>query len=169
MAERFSLTNVKPVTTPMDPGAQYSIDQCPATPNQVSRMHGVPYSEGIGSVLWLAVVSRPDVAFAVGILSQFVQNLGPTHWEVLKWLIVYLNSTKELWLTFGGQGKAPVEGYCNADWASQKHCHSISGYLFQYRYSKVTWSSKKQSIIVLLSTEAKYIAQTHAVKEALWL
>ena len=56
-------------------------------------MRGVPFNEAIGSVLWPAVVSRPDVAFAVGVLLQFIQNPGPAHWEALKWVIVYLGAT----------------------------------------------------------------------------
>ena len=120
MVEKFRLTNAKPVSTPMEPGAQFSKDQCPSTLNQTSKMQGVPYSEAIGSVLWPVVVSRPDAAFAVGVLSQFIQNLGPAHWEGIKCLINYLGSTKNMWLTFGGE-KETVEGFCNADWGSQKH------------------------------------------------
>ena len=62
-----------------------------------------------------------------------------------------------------------VEGFCDADWASNKHRHSISGYSFHFGCGAVSWSSKKQHIIALSSTEAEYIAQTHAAKEALWL
>jgi hypothetical protein len=62
-----------------------------------------------------------------------------------------------------------LEGYCNADWASQPHCHSISGFLFHYGQGAVSWSLKKQSMITLLSTKAKYIAETYAAKEAMWL
>jgi hypothetical protein len=114
-------------------------------------------------------VSRPDVAYSVGILSQFVQNPGQVHWEALKCVIVYLKCTKDLWLTFGGHIKTLVEGYCDADWAGQKHQHSISGYSFHMGKGAISQSSKKQYIIALLSTEAEYIAQTHVAKEALWL
>jgi len=62
-----------------------------------------------------------------------------------------------------------VEGYCDADWASQKHRHSISGYAFYLGQGVILWSSKKQHIIALSSTEAEYIAETHATKEVLWL
>ena len=75
MVEKFRLTNAKPVSTPMEPGTQYSIDQCPSSINQMSKMRGVPYSEAVGSVLWPAVVSHPDVAFAVGVFSQFSKIL----------------------------------------------------------------------------------------------
>jgi len=169
LAENFRLTNAKPVHTPMDPNVHFSIKQCPSTPNQSAWMQGVLYIEAIGSLLWPAVVSRPDIVFAVGILSQFIQNPGSIHWEALKRIIIYLKTMKDLWLTFGGKSKTLVEGYCYADWASQKHRHSISGYSFHFGSGAISWSSKKQHIIALSSTEAEYITQTHAAKEALWL
>ena len=132
-------------------------------------MRGIPYMEAIGSVLWPVIVSRPDAAFAVSTLLQFIQNPGPAHWEALKHMIIFLGSMKDLWLTFSGQSKLATEGFCNADWGGQKHCHSISGYSFHMGAGAISWSSKKQHVVALSSTEAEYIAQTHAAKEALWL
>ena len=169
IVEKFGLTNARPVSTPMEPGTQLSTDQGPSTTNQLSKMWGIPYAEAVGSVLWPAVVSRPDIAFAIRILSQFIQNPGLAHWEALKWVIVYLVATKTLWLTFGGWSKTLVQGFCDANWAGQKHRHSISGYSYHFGCGAVSWSSKKQLIIALSSTEAEYIAQTHAAKEAFWL
>ena len=65
--------------------------------------------------------------------------------------------------------KKLIEGYTDADWASQKDQHSISGYVFYLGCGTITWSSKKQHIIALSSTKSKYIAQTHAAKEAIWI
>ena len=110
-----------------------------------------------------------DITYTVGILSQFVQNPGQVHWEALKRVISYLNTTKELWLTFGGGSKDLTEGFSDADWAGQKDRHSISGYSFYFRQGVISWSSKKQHIIALSSTKAEYIAQMHTAKEALWL
>ena len=59
-------------------------------------MKGVPYAEAIGSMLWATVVSRPDTAFAVGILSQFIQNPGIPHWEGVKRLILPQNHKRVL-------------------------------------------------------------------------
>ena len=115
------------------------------------------------------MISRPDAAFAVGILSQFIQNPGPAHWEGVKRIITYLGNTKNLWLTFGRCGNTILEGFCDADWAGQPHRHSISGYSFHMGVGAVTWSSKKQYIVTLSSTEAEYVAQTHAAKEAMYL
>ena len=128
----------------------------------------MPCTKAISSVLWPVIISWPDAAYAVGVLSQFMQNPGPAHWEGLKQVIRYLGSTKDLWLAFGGQNET-IEGFCNVDWASQKHQHSISGFLFHYRVGAVLWSSKKQNVMSLSSMEAEYIAQTHAAKEAIWL
>ena len=58
-------------------------------------MKGIPYSEAIRSVLWAAVVSRPDIAYTTETLSQFIQNPGHAHWEGVKWIIIYLESMKD--------------------------------------------------------------------------
>ena len=60
-------------------------------------------------------------------------------------------------------------GYADADWALQDHRHSISAYIFQIDGGSISWSFQKQNIVTLLSTEAEFIALTHAAKEALWL
>ena len=169
MVENFRLTNAKHVSTPMEPGAQFSNEQSPSTPAQPMRMQGIPYAEAIGSALWPVVVSRLDAAFAVGTLSQCIQNPGQAHWEGLKRVISYLGSTKDHWSTPGRRGKFLVEGFCDADWAGQRHRHSISGYSFHFGNGAVMWSSKKQYVVALSSAEAEYIAQTHAAKEALYL
>ena len=74
MVEKFRLTNMKKVLTPIDPHVQYSTKQCPSTLAQVEHMKWIPYSEAIGSIIWPAIVSCPDIAYAVGILLQFMQN-----------------------------------------------------------------------------------------------
>jgi hypothetical protein len=115
MIEKFRLTNAKNVLTPMDPNTHFSVQQCPSTINQMARMKGVLYSKALGLVLWPTVVLCPDTAYAVDILLQFMQNLGPAHWEGIKRVINYLGHTKDLWLTFGGKKQEMLKGYCNAD------------------------------------------------------
>ena len=139
----------------MEPGITFSNDQSPSTPMQEFQMRDVPYTQAIGCLLWPVVISRLDAAFAVGILSQFIQNPGPAHWEGVKRIITYLGNTKNLWLTFGGHGNTILDGFCDADWAGQPHRHSISGYSFHMGMGAVTWSSKKQYVVALSSTEAE--------------
>ena len=116
MVKKFRLTNSTPVAMPMVTGTTFLTADSPSTPTQVAHMHGIPYVEVIGSVLWPVIVSWPDAAFAVSILSQFMQNPGPAHWEVLKCMIVFLRYMKDLWLTFSRWSKPAAEGFCDVDW-----------------------------------------------------
>ena len=93
-------------------------------------MDNIPYGEAIRSVLWAAMISQPNIAYAVGVLAQFIQKLNNLHWEALKCVIVYLLSTKDLWLTFGRESPAAIERFCGVDWESSAYHHSISGYSF---------------------------------------
>jgi hypothetical protein len=79
-----------------------------------------------------------------------------------------LSGTKGLKLVLGGSDKSII-GYTDSDWASQIHRHSISGFAFFVGNGVVSWSSKKQPIITLSSTEAEYVALTHASKDIIWI
>ncbi len=85
----------------------------------------------------------------------------------VKHIFCYLLGTKHLKLILGGN--TTVTGFSDADWASQRHCHSISGFAYFVRLGTVSWSAKKQPIITLSSTKAEYIALTHATKDILWI
>ena len=80
----------------------------------------------------------------------------------------YLKGTKDLWLSYGGQQKELI-GYADADGNMAEDRHAISGYAFILHGSTVSWSTKRQEIILLSTTESEYIAATYASKEALWL
>ena len=74
MLEKFALTSAKPILTPMDPGTKFSNEQCLLTPMQLAKMRVILYAKAIGSVLWLVMILRPDCAFAILTLVQFIQN-----------------------------------------------------------------------------------------------
>ena len=71
-------------------------------------------------------------------------------------------------LVYGGEKRGLV-GYVDADGASQEHRCAISGYVFLIDSGIVSWSSKKQELVTLSTTEAKYVTTTHAAKKAIWL
>jgi hypothetical protein len=124
--------------------------------------------------MYAAVATRPNIAFAIGILLRFLMNPGCTHWEAVKQVFKYLKGTIELWLTFGNDTHDALHshdfiGYADADSSMQEDWHAISGYTFLVDGGAMSWSSKHQDIIVLSMTKAKYVAATHAAKEALWL
>ena len=112
--------------------------------------------------------SHPDISFAMSFLGQFMENPGRPHWEAVKWVFHYLKGTKDVCLVIGGM-QTGLEAFSDADWASQDHHHSTSGYIFTIDSGAMSWSSKKQPIVALSMMEAEYIAATHTVKEALWL
>ena len=101
-------------------------------------------------------------------VAQFSDNPGWPHWEAVKRIFRYLRGTQKLELVYGGE-KRGLEGYIDADGASQEHRRTISGYVFLVDGRAVSWSSKKQELVTLSTTEAEYVAATHAAKEGVWL
>ena len=165
---RFDFTDLKPLSTPMDPTIHYSKAQCPQTIEEKAAMRKIPYREAISALMYCAVATRPDIALPTALLSQFVKNPGPAHWEAVKHIFRYLLSMKTLELIYGETDRG-LKGYADADGASQEHRHAISGYAFLIDGGAVSWLSKKQDIITSLTAEAEYVAATHAAKEAIWL
>ena len=152
----------------MDPSAPLSKSQSPSKIEDITKMKNVPYREAVGSLMYAAMGTRPDIAFATSTVAQFSDNPGWAHWEAVKRIYRYLKGTKDLVLTYGGD-KRGLEGYVDADGASQEHRRAISGYVFMVDGGAVSWSSKKQELVTLSTAEAEYVAQTHAAKEAIWL
>jgi len=131
-------------------------------------MHHIPYCEAVGSLLYPAVATLPDIAFPIGILSQFVDNPGWVHWEGVKHIFQYLVGMRDWVLMYGTKVKG-LEGFTDVDGAMQEHRHAIMGYAFLINGGAIFWSSKKQEIITLSTAESKYVAAKHATKEAIWL
>ncbi|GBE84202.1 hypothetical protein SCP_0601800 [Sparassis crispa] len=149
--ERFGFEDLKPLTTPMDPNTTLSSAQSPQTTTEAAAMRDIPYREAVGSLMYASL-----------------DNPGRAHWEAVKRVFRYLSGTKDLKLTYGAQGLDLV-GYTDADGSMHEDRKAISGYAFLIDSGAVSWSSKRQEIIALSTTEAEYVAATHAAKEALWL
>jgi hypothetical protein len=166
--ERFRLTDAQSAQTPMDVGTVLSVDQSSLTHLEHEAMKDVPYQRNVGSLMYAATRTRPDIAFAVATFSQFMPNPGHSHWEAVKHVIRYLKGTADLGLTLGTTD-AGLEAYVDADWASQPHRHSMSGYVILLNGGPVAWSARKQPIIALSTAEAEYIVLTTAAREILYL
>ena len=164
---RFNFEDCKPLAMPMDPNTQLSKDQSPTSVKEKAEMSVVPYRESVGSLNWAAVGTRPDIAFVVGVLSQYLENPGWVHWEAVKRVFRYLQGTKDWKLTYGGATRGII-GFTDADGASQEHRRAISGSVILIDGGAVSWSSKKQELVTLSTTEAEYVATTHAAKEIIW-
>ena len=129
--------------------------------------------------MYLAVVTRPDIAYYAMWLGRFSSKPTWSHMLVAKHVLHYLGGTRLLALCLGTASSTvpdSLHGYMqnmgcsDADWASDAlDRKSISGYLFYFFGSLISWSAVKQKSIALSSTEAEYYAMSHAFKEALWL
>ncbi|KAL1939181.1 hypothetical protein VTO73DRAFT_10222 [Trametes versicolor] len=165
----MSLEGAKPAGTPIAVGGVLDKSQCPTTANAIADMARIPYREGVGMCMYIAVTTRPDIAYAVHRLASYMSNPGRPHWEALKRLVRYLLGTRDLWLVYGSDTTG-LAGYTDADWGtSEDSRHSVCGYVYTFDGGAVSWSAKKQSVVALSSTEAEYIGITHAAKEAMWL
>ena len=165
---RMNLVDAKPAATPLDPGIDLSYDSPAVSVQRLTPLEKSKYREGIGSLMYVTIGSRPDISFAVTTLSRFVESPRTTHLITMKRVFRYLKTTCDLRLVLEGNNLDLV-GYSNADWASQMDRHSISRYAFFLSGGAISWSSKKQPIITLSSTESEYVALTHAAKEMIWL
>ena len=165
---RYGFEDLKPISTPMDPNMRLTSAQCPTATDDIAKMRDVPFHEAIGSLMYASLGTRPDITFAVQTLSCFAKNPGVPHWEAVKRVFRYLKGTRELWLSYGGVMKE-MEGYADADGSMMEDRKAISGYAFIINGGAVSWSTKKQEIISLSTTESEYVAATYAAKEALWL
>ena len=168
IARRYGFEDLKPVTTPMDTNIKLSTAQNPSTGAQYAAMRHIPYRKAVGSLMYAMLGTRPNISFATTTVSKFASNPGMPHWDATKRIYRYLLGTKELWLTYGGEEKV-LEGYADADGSMAEDQHAISGYAFLIDGGAVSWSTKRQEIVSLSTTESEYVATTHAAKEALWL
>ena len=128
------------------------------------------YQSIVGSLLYLASWTRPDIAYAVVALAQW--NASPTRSTLLaaKGVLRYLLGTRDWVLRYGDGVCTDSIAFCDTDWAThQDDCRSISGFAFFLHSGLVSWSSSKQKATALSSTEAEYMAITHAAKELLWI
>lgn len=128
-----------------------------------------PYREAVGSLMYAAMATRPDISFAVTLLSRFAVDPGDAHWAAVLRVFRYLKGTRNLQLTYGPDASLDLKGYGDADGSMQEDRHAISGNAFILYGGAISWFSKRQEIISLSTTESEYVAATHSAKEAIWL
>ena len=132
--------------------------------------HNMPYRQAIGSLMYLMVTTRPDIAFAIGKLSQFSQDPRHHDWMAVKRVLRYINGTRNFGILYNGSKDLEIDGFADADWAGCKLTRkSTSGAVFLLAGGAISWRSKKQTCVVTSTCEAEYIAACLAVKESIWL
>ncbi|GJV51798.1 retrovirus-related pol polyprotein from transposon TNT 1-94 [Tanacetum coccineum] len=140
--------------------------------DDIERMSKVPYANAVGSLMYLMVCTRPDIAYAVSVVSRYLANPGKNHWEAVKWILKYLRGTANVGLVYGTDrgNYVDVTGFVDSDYAKDPDKgRSITGYAFLVQGCVVSWKATLQHVVALSTTEAEYMALTEAVKEAIWL
>jgi hypothetical protein len=172
MAEQFGLDGMNPADTPALPNVPLTAEMSPTTPEEIEEMKTKPYRALVGSLLFLTVCTRPDIAQAVGALCRFQANPGLQHWTAAKRVLRYVLDTAALGLTFGGSNNPAFElvAFCDADWAGDRDTRrSTSGYFFLLYGGIVSYKSILQHCVALSTCEAEYIAAAETAREAVWL
>lgn len=131
---------------------------------------GVPYQELVGSLLYAAQITRPDISFAVNNVSRFNVQHATEHWNAVLRILRYLIGTKDFKLQFEKGKSIKIEAFSDADYASDiDKRRSCTGYVIKIAGAAVSWHSKRQEVVALSSTEAEYIALSTTAKEVVWI
>jgi len=168
LVDKYGLGDAKKKTTPMSVALKLK-----ASDGDPLDRDTYDYASLVGSLLYLSVCTRPDISYAVGVLSKFMANPTTTHWNAAKAVLRYVAGSIDTGITYGGGGNGAsdgVYGYCDADYAGDLDTRrSTTGYVFLINGGAVSWASKRQATVAASTTEAEYIAAAAAAKEALWL
>jgi len=128
--QRFNMHDSKPVSTPIAPHFKLSAAQCPSSEEDVEYMSKVPYSSAVGSLMYVMVCSRPDLSYAMSLVSRYMSNLGKEHWKSVQWIFRYLRETADSCLKFGRTDQGLI-GYVDSDYAADlDRRRSLTGYVF---------------------------------------
>ena len=157
--------------SPMDPGLKL---RCPnkkdITPEDKERLDHLPYRSLVGCLIYLSVGTRPDIAYAIQQLSQFLDSYTYAHWNAAIRVIQYLKGTRDLKLTLGSHKPIELLGLTDLDWANCLDMRrSVGGYRFTLGSGLISWNAQKPKTVATSSCEAEYTAAFEATKESTWL
>ena len=95
-------------------GISLSSNQCPKTQAEIERMRGIPYTSIVGSLMYAMLCTRPDICFAVGMVSRYQSDPGEEHWTSVKHIFNYLRRTRDYMLVYHDESLEPV-GYTDSN------------------------------------------------------
>ncbi|WKA05320.1 hypothetical protein VitviT2T_023294 [Vitis vinifera] len=166
---KFAMENSKKGNLPSRHGVHLSKEQCPKTPQDEEKMRRVPYASAVGSLMYAMLCTRPDICFAVGVVSRYQSNPRLDHWVAVKHILKYLRRTRNYMLVYSGRELIPI-GYTDSDFQSDRDSwKSTSGAVFTLGGGAIIWRSVKQTCVADSTMEAEYVAACEAAKEAVWL
>lgn len=156
--KRFNMTDCNPIATPME--VRLGLESVSDQPTQQL------YRGLLGSLMYLMLGTRPDICFAIGYLSRFQELATDAHYKCLKRVLRYVKGSKHLALVYRRCDAPILLGWVDADWANCTDTRrSTSGFMFKVFGNTVIWSSRRQTLVTLSTTEAEYIAATVIVHQ----
>ena len=163
--DKYGLSEAKVVSTPADLNVKLEKN------DSVSKLvDPLNYQSVVGSLLYVAIATRPDIAQAVGAVSKFRSKPTEAYLTAVKRILRYLKGTVNLALKYQQSGDGVLVGYSDADCANDPDDrHSTTGNLFLMAGGAISWLSKKQAVVALSSSESEYIALCSATQEAVWI
>ncbi|KAK9073768.1 hypothetical protein SSX86_006362 [Deinandra increscens subsp. villosa] len=127
------------------------------------------YRSLIGCLRYL-LHTRPDLSFAVNLLSRFMQEPMEHHMRGIKQIIRYIKGTKHHGITYKKNGGNKITGYSDSSYGvNTDKGKGTTGFVFYFGDSPITWCTQKQQTVALSSCESEFIAATAAAQQALWL
>ena len=162
---KYNMQDCNPIYTPLDSKLKLEPNKEQATKELIKWFQGI-----IGSLLYITLGTRPDIAYSVIKLARYASNPSLVHVTAAKRILRYLKATKDYKITYSKSGSEYISSYCNADYASDiATAKSTLGWIFTIAGGPISWKSKLQSIIAQSTTEAEYIAINSAAKEAVYI
>jgi hypothetical protein len=163
LLERAGMGECNPALEPMEPRLKLSKD------SKSPHTDATFYRSIVGCLRYL-VHTRPDISFAVGYVSRFMESPTTEHLAAVKHLLRYIAGTRNLGCRYVRGGDRHLTGFSDSDWAGDVDDRkSTSGVLFRLGGSPITWQSSKQRVVALSTCEAEYIAAATAACQAVWL
>ncbi|KAI7962344.1 hypothetical protein MJO28_000438 [Puccinia striiformis f. sp. tritici] len=124
--------------------------------NPYDPVGSTDYRSMVGSLMYLAGGTRPDMSYAVNLLARYSSNPSKRHWEALDFLIGYLKRSTRTKLVFKGNSNQ-LDLWLDANWGGE-HERSTSGYVIKYLGDSVAWGAKRQTVVALSTCASEYIA-----------
>lgn len=161
----FGMTHCKLATTPGRPEMLTSYD------GEAPKRYITLYMAVTGSLLFLAIQTRPDIIFHVCRCCKFSSNPGPQHWVAVKQILRYLRGTIDIGIVFiAGIPRLHTCAFSDSDFAGNTDDRvSTTGTLIKLLGGPVVWRSKLQSIVTRSSTETEYAELAETAREIQWL
>ena len=165
VVERFGMQNAKFAQTPLPSGYQPQENKAAVNPAMRSK-----YQQVIGSLLYIMLGTRPDIAYAVTKMAQFAANPSKEHLDKARYIVRYLASTPKYVLVLNGASNKGLIAYSDSDYAADPiKRRSQTGFFFKLADGIISWQSRAQKTVAHSATEAEYMALSDCSRQAVWM